>query len=454
MVASLRTTSRGSRVSAESAPNLTPILLRKSRKALKTKYVTDILSQDNGVFGIEATHQRLLHDVRRLALVSSGLLRVPLKDPIRPLALQSTGGPVGKSQSFGKFNGPNPTTHWAGQDINLAPDRGRIVFLDPRGDCPPTRGAVNPSDRMWLDARLGAQSCSSGLRSAKNSKSLRSTNVSFYSARESPKSSIDGVISKDFAVPQFEYFPLTDQPAEADLNHRSLYGGSLVSSSCNDRGSTIDDSTEGSFHCRGLSSSQFTPTSRSHLSARSQPSNRSQLSSCSQPSHRSQPSNFRQRSDRFQLSSLGSLERSDPGLRFLKQTNLHPIMDCCNQSDQSPSPASGLDLRKDQSHENLTFDVSRTLVSKSKDQPAIEKTDKHPPTSENSSRTTDPITAIIPANTNPQEDGSIFKCALMRRIIKTFGPDMVVWNDKRKKFLNDLRATLRRKFRHGLYKRA
>ncbi|KAH9451842.1 hypothetical protein Pst134EA_025781 [Puccinia striiformis f. sp. tritici] len=124
MVASLRTTSRGSRVSAESAPNLTPILLRKSRKALKTKYVTDILSQDNGVFGIEATHQRLLHDVRRLALVSSGLLRVPLKDPIRPLALQSTGGPVGKSQSFGKFNGPNPTTHWAGQDINLAPRSG------------------------------------------------------------------------------------------------------------------------------------------------------------------------------------------------------------------------------------------------------------------------------------------------------------------------------------------
>ncbi|POV98339.1 hypothetical protein PSHT_14085 [Puccinia striiformis] len=404
MVASLRTTSRGSRVSAESAPNLTPILLRKSRKALKTKYVTDILSQDNGVFGIEATHQRLLHDVRRLALVSSSLLRVPLKDPIRPLALQSTGGPVGKSQSFGKFNGPNPT-----------------IYLNARLD-------------------LSSPDCPLMFRS--------------ISARESPKSSIDGVISKDFAVPQFEYFPLTDQPAEADLNHRSLYGGSLVSSSCNDRGSTIDDSTEGSFHCRGLSSSQFTPTSRSHLSARSQPSNRSQLSSCSQPSHRSQPSNFRQRSDRFQLSSLGSLERSDPGLRFLKQTNLHPIMDCCNQSDQSPSPASGLDLRKDQSHENLTFDVSRTLVSKSKDQPAIEKTDKHPPTSENSSRTTDPITAIIPANTNPQEDGSIFKCALMRRIIKTFGPDMVVWNDKRKKFLNDLRATLRRKFRHGLYKRA
>ncbi|POW16935.1 hypothetical protein PSHT_06574 [Puccinia striiformis] len=431
MVASLRTTSRGSRVSAESAPNLTPILLRKSRKALKTKYVTDILSQDNGVFGIEATHQRLPHDVRRLALVSSSLLRVPLKDPIRPLALQSTGGPVGKSQSFGKFNGPNPTIY-----LNA-----RLNLSSP--DCRTLRPLTisNPP--------------ASGLRSAKNSKSLRSTNVSFYSARESPKSSIDGVISKDFAVPQFEYFPLTGQPAEADLNHRSLYGGSLVSSSCNDRGSTVDDSTEGSFHCRGLSSSQFTPTSRSHLSARSQPSNRSQLSSsCSQPSHRSQPSNFRQRSDRFQLSSLGSLERSDPGLRFLRQTNLHPIIDCCNQSDQTPSPASGLDLRKDQSHENLTFDVSRTQVSKSKDQLAIEKTDKHPPTSENSSRTTDPIAAIIPANTNPQEGGSIFKCALMRRIIKTFGPDMVVLNDKRKKFLNDLRATLRRKFRHGLYKRA
>ncbi|KAI9606862.1 hypothetical protein H4Q26_006404 [Puccinia striiformis f. sp. tritici PST-130] len=363
MVASLRTTSRGSRVSAESAPNLTPILLRKSRKALKTKYVTDILSQDNGVFGIEATHQRLPHDVRRLALVSSSLLRVPLKDPIRPLALQSTGGPVGKSQSFGKFNGPNPT--------------------------------------IYLNARLNL--------SSPDCRTLRPLTIS-----NPPASGLH------FAVPQFEYFPLTGQPAEADLNHRSLYGGSLVSSSCNDRGSTVDDSTEGSFHCRGLSSSQFTPTSRSHLSARSQPSNRSQLSSsCSQPSHRSQPSNFRQRNQS------------------------HPIIDCCNQSDQTPSPASGLDLRKDQSHENLTFDVSRTQVSKSKDQLAIEKTDKHPPTSENSSRTTDPIAAIIPANTNLKRAGASSS---------TFGPDMVVLNDKRKKFQNDLRATLRRKFRHGLYK--
>jgi len=443
MVARLRTTNRTSLLSA---PSLTAMLLRKSRR----KYVTEVLNQEKYLgcrVEVEtADHQPFSqHDDDNLPQLSSpfsdSFLRVPgnyQQDPITPRSPHSSSGAATATRQNPPYILPQSASH--------------LIYLN---------GHLNPSS--CSSSRYPTSSLVSRYHSAASFYSLAESDfafqstyddddVCFHSAQQSfVDSYFQPVLSKDYASSPLHHIDHSD-PANSSVGaeHKSPNVGdsSQGTDSSKDALSSPEDSTDKSFQCRGLTSSQITRSSRDHPSDqdRSQPSD-------SQPNDQGAPQSNDQR--RFNSNRNGDGD-GEVGRMI---TDSQGLIDCCNESSRIPAPTGEADspLASNQDHhsgkepDHDAFELTRKKVSNSQDEVAIKPIKQG---SSHSSQNSSSATAVIPSKINLNENASIFKCPFLRRMLANFGPGLIAWNDKRKKFQEELQAKIRVKLQNNLNKTA
>ncbi|KAI7940876.1 hypothetical protein MJO28_013161 [Puccinia striiformis f. sp. tritici] len=488
MVARMRTTSRASMAST---PILTPILIRKSKKSAihRSMHATDVLGLDAQSFAVRGAHPPVTHAMRNQSLYPTGsLLSVPGKKPIRPRARCSTSRSGLGSES---------SAHEKAADGS-----NRGVYLNARLNEPSASGRGTSSS---LVSKSKWASATSGLSS--EGKYLGSTDVSFYSAQEILEGDADSpaepVISKDFIItPDHESAdePSTQaksSPQGPDATDQSNSDEKLITSSanvstdesfqcrglsssqitspnslsqpsvgldaprggsttsCGEPPSSANFSTDESFQCRGLSSSQITPNSLSQPSDQqsSQPSDEE----THQPTDKGSPQSSDQ--DPPQPTQQELSERRDPKSLRMKTTESHCIIDCCDDIIQNKtcpkSPSDHHSSEKERPGGDPPLGVTRNrLANKSQDELVVGITNRSCSASINSSEVPDPVRAKIPASIDLKDNKSVYKCLFLRKVIKAFGPDLIILNERRKKLKIELQDKIRRKFQRGLKERA
>ncbi|WAQ83568.1 hypothetical protein PtA15_4A16 [Puccinia triticina] len=394
---------RHSRSSTNMAPatSLTPLLLRKSRKTALSRLL---------VHQQHAAEPAPLLPPKR-PLFSDGLLRVPGSQALRrPRISRSGPPPAGSSSGAASCNQPA-----------VGPPSQFSVCLSRSSSALPNASPLS----LWQSA-AGGYSFQFNKRSPSSS-SLRSTNLSFYSAQESlydhhPPLDAVPVISKDFILPP-EY--KHDHPQARSRPSSSRRSAPSDPSPPSDPATT----DESSFYCRGLSSSQII-----QADSNSQPSDpaRSQVSHTDSSSQSSDQARSQQPSE-SQSSDRGAPAASDSAI---------------SQHDSKEVKEEG------DNHHEASFEVTRRPVSHSQDELVINikkrasanNSDHNP-----SPRTAGPpepesVSTLIPHHTHLADNSGLFRCPFVRRMAANLGPDFLIFNDKRKKLQSELLAKIRTKF--------
>ncbi|KNZ55569.1 hypothetical protein VP01_2649g2 [Puccinia sorghi] len=438
MVPRVRTTSRTTLLSA---PCLTALLLRKSRRVAKSKYVTEVLNQERYLgYCVEvetsADHQPVSqHDDSLPQLTSpfsDRFLRVSggQSDPITPRSPHSSGGASTRR---------NPPYIMSRQSAS------HFIYLNRH---------LNPSScnssRYPTSSLVSRYHSAASLYSlAESDYAFRSTyddDLVFHSARQSFLDSYcQPVLSRDYASSPLLHLDHSD-PANSSIGaeHKSPSVGddSQGTDSSKDALSSPEDSADKSFQCRGLTSSQITPSSRYQPSDqnRSQPSDQD----------RSQPSDHQSNDER----RFNSYRDGDGEVKRVI-TDSQRIINCCNESSRIPTATGEVDsLQSNKDHHSEkdphdALELTRKKVSNSLDEVAIGPIKQR---SSRSSQNSSSATAIIPSQINLSENTSIFTCPFMRRLVANFGPGLMAWNNKRKKFQEELQAKIRLKLQNNLNK--
>ncbi|PLW25491.1 hypothetical protein PCASD_25545 [Puccinia coronata f. sp. avenae] len=257
---------RISRVSLPPAPSMTAKLLRKSMSAsTHPKYVTNVVL-DHGEHVGSSLNEHVVSDDghpsphHELPTLSDNLLRVPVnKHPVRPLLTRSRHHSAIPSARISQESIISQNSVRSSHQIYL--DAPHINVSSP--NCLPTSSFISlyhPAVSFY---------------SLENNFSFASIDPSFYSAQESLDldcHSHQPVVSiKDFlsAASHHQQSPLPTENISAEPGHDEpqLCNGSQGTESSKDpKSSSLEDSADESFQCRGLSSSQITPDSRYQLS--------------------------------------------------------------------------------------------------------------------------------------------------------------------------------------------
>ncbi|OAV87112.1 hypothetical protein PTTG_29569 [Puccinia triticina 1-1 BBBD Race 1] len=410
------------------ATSLTPLLLRKSRKTASSRLL---------VHQQHAAEPAPLLPPKR-PLFSDGLLRVPGSQALRrPRISRSGPPPAGSSSGAASCNQPA-----------VGPPSQFSVCLSRSSSALPNASPLS----LWQSA-AGGYSFQFNKRSPSSS-SLRSTNLSFYSAQESlydhhPPLDAVPVISKDFILPP-EY--KHDHPQARSRPSSSRRSAPSDPSPPSDPATT----DESSFYCRGLSSSQIIQAdSNSQPSdpARSQVSHTDSSSQSSDQARSQQPSES-QSSDRGAPAAVeGQKKITAHGHSIIKaidQLDLSP-----SQSDSAISQHDSKEVKEEgDNHHEASFEVTRRPVSHSQDELVINikkrasanNSDHNP-----SPRTAGPpepesVSTLIPHHTHLADNSGLFRCPFVRRMAANLGPDFLIFNDKRKKLQSELLAKIRTKF--------
>ncbi|KAH9460022.1 hypothetical protein MJO28_004322 [Puccinia striiformis f. sp. tritici] len=481
MVARMRT----SRASVTSTAILTPFLIRKSKKSAphKSKRATNAIGLDGQSFALGGTHPPAPHVMPKQSRFPTSLLSVPAKKSTRPRALHSTSGSGRGRESSGHGN--------------AAGGSSRGVYLNARLNEPSAKGHGTSSSLVpnWHSAASG--------RSLEG-RYLGSTNVSFYSAQEllegGTNSPTEAIASKDFIISPGHH-SADHQPSPRAKSSPQNPDVTDQSDSCEQLTSSGNVSTDESFRCRGLSSSQITPNSLSQPSvglnasigggstsynepsssanlstdesfergglsssqianARSQPSDEkhSQPSDEEPPQYtgkRSPPSSDR---DSPQPTKQELSERRDPNSLRMKTTESHCIIDCCDEIIRNKTrPESHSDHHSSEEERpggDPTLEVTRKHLPNCKDEVAVGMTNGSHSAFSDFSSAPDPVRANIPAGIGPKDNRSVFKCSFLRKLIKALGSHLIVLNERRKKLKSELQDKIRCKFQRGSGKRS
>ncbi|KAI9608590.1 hypothetical protein H4Q26_004773 [Puccinia striiformis f. sp. tritici PST-130] len=463
MVARMRT----SRASVTSTAILTPFLIRKSKKSAphKSKRATNAIGLDGQSFALGGTHPPAPHVMPKQSRFPTSLLSVPAKKSTRPRALHSTSGSGRGRESSGHGN--------------AAGGSSRGVYLNARLNEPSAKGH-GTSSSLW--AVFGG-------------KIPGSTNVSFYSAQEllegGTNSPTEAIASKDFIISPGHH-SADHQPSPRAKSSPQNPDVTDQSDSCEQLTSSGNVSTDESFRCRGLSSSQITPNSLSQPSvglnasigggstSYNEPSSsanlstdesfeRGGLSSSQIANARSQPSDEKhsQPSDEEPPQYTGKrsphqateIRLSQPNKSSLKDTTeSHCIIDCCDEIIRNKTrPESHSDHHSSEEERpggDPTLEVTRKHLPNCKDEVAVGMTNGSHSAFSDFSSAPDPVRANIPAGIGPKDNRSVFKCSFLRKLIKALGSHLIVLNERRKKLKSELQDKIRCKFQRGSGKRS
>jgi hypothetical protein len=399
------------------------------------KYVTNVVL-DHGEHVGSSLNEHVVSDDghpsphHELPTLSDNLLRVPVnKHPVRPLLTRSRHHSAIPSARISQESIISQNSVRSSHQIYL--DAPHINVSSP--NCLPTSSFISlyhPAVSFY---------------SLENNFSFASIDPSFYSAQESLDldcHSHQPVVSiKDFlsAASHHQQSPLPTENISAEPGHDEpqLCNGSQGTESSKDpKSSSLEDSADESFQCRGLSSSQITPDSRYQLSDQT-------------------PSQFPSDQDNSQPSSeqrgYHSTDKKHDQVRHVV-TDKHGIIDHCQQSNRIPNKNEVNSLAStDDDHSEVDshnkIELSRRRVSNSKDEVAIGQPKRSGSlSSEASSATPNPMRTVIPASIDLDENAGIFRCPTLRRLIVNFGPGIISLNDKRKKLQEELHEKIRAKF--------